>query len=106
MEIDGINHIIKSNRVNAIANAAENYYHELEINQVEKSDAQCGLRPCTPDGLPYIGKSSKCDNLTLATGHAMLGWSLGPATGKLVSEIISEKRTTLDIQPFHPERKF
>jgi D-amino-acid dehydrogenase len=106
MEIGGINHVIRSNRVNAIANAAMNYYHELEINDDEKKSAQCGLRPCTPDGLPYIGKSSKCENLILATGHAMLGWSLGPATGKLVTEIVSEKRSTLDILPFHPERRF
>jgi D-amino-acid dehydrogenase len=106
MEIGGINHVIRSNRVNAIAGAASNYYHELEINQEEKLEAQCGLRPCTPDGLPYIGKSLKCKNLTLATGHAMLGWSLGPATGKLVSDIVSERRPVLDIRPFHPERKF
>jgi len=106
MEIGGINHEIRPNRVNAIAKAAENYYHELEIKEYEKNEAQCGLRPCTPDGLPYIGKSSKCKNLTIATGHAMLGWSLGPATGKLVSEIIIETRPTLDIHPFHPDRRF
>ncbi len=106
MEIGGINHEIRPNRVNAIANAASNYYHDLHINEDEKKEAQCGLRPCTPDGLPYIGKSSKCKNLTIATGHAMLGWSLGPATGKMVSEIVSEKKTTLDIEPFHPERRF
>jgi D-amino-acid dehydrogenase len=106
MEIGGINHVIRSNRVNAIAGAASNYYHDLEINEEEKIEAQCGLRPCTPDGIPYIGKSSKCKNLTLATGHAMLGWSLGPATGKLVSDIVSERRPTLNIRPFHPERKF
>jgi D-amino-acid dehydrogenase len=56
--------------------------------------------------LPYIGKSSKCENLTIATGHAMMGWSLGPVTGKLVSEIISNKKTSLDLKPFHPDRKF
>ncbi len=35
-----------------------------------------GLRPCSPDGLPYIGRSGRYENLTLATGHAMLGLSL------------------------------
>jgi D-amino-acid dehydrogenase len=106
MEIGGINHVIRSNRVNAIAMAAERYYQGLEIDENEKRDAQCGLRPCTPDGIPYIGKSSKCENLVLATGHAMLGWSLGPATGKLVSEIVSGKSPSMDIQSFHPDRKF
>ena len=106
MEIGGINHDINPVRVNAIANAASNYYKGLEITNAEKEAAQCGLRPCSPDGLPYIGKSSKCDNLTVAAGHAMMGWSLGPATGKLVSEIVSNKKTSLDLNPFHPDRKF
>ena len=106
MEIAGINHNINPIRVQTIANAAKNYYTNLNISEEEKGSADCGLRPCSPDGLPYIGKSSKCNNLTIATGHAMMGWSLGPATGKLVSEIISEKKTTLDLSPFHPDRKF
>ena len=106
MEIGGINHDINPVRVNAIAKAGESFYKGLKISEAEKNDAQCGLRPCSPDGLPFIGKSSKCNNLTIASGHAMMGWSLGPATGKLVSEIISEKKTSLDLNPFHPDRKF
>lgn len=106
MEIGGINHKINPKRVNAIAKAGESYYKNLEINSKEKQNAKCGLRPCSPDGLPYIGRSLKCENLTIATGHAMMGWSLGPATGKLVSEIISDKKLSMDITPFHPDRKF
>ena len=106
MEIGGINHKIDPKRVNAIANAAEEFYPNVKINQQEKEAAKCGLRPLSPDGLPYIGKSSKCKNVTFATGHAMMGWSLGPATGKLVSEIISDKKTSLGLNPFHPDRKF
>jgi len=44
--------------------------------------------------------------MTIATGHAMLGWTLGPGTGKLVSELILNKKTALDISPYHPNRKF
>ncbi|WP_347175074.1 NAD(P)/FAD-dependent oxidoreductase [Polaribacter uvawellassae] len=106
MEINGINHDINPVRVNAIADAVKKYYKGLEITEEEKNDVQCGLRPCSPDGLPFIGKSAKCINLTVAAGHAMMGWSLGPATGKLVSEIISNKTTSLDLSPFHPDRKF
>lgn len=106
MEVGGINHDINSVRVNAIAKAGEDYYKGLKITEEEKQEVQCGLRPCSPDGLPFIGKSSKCSNLTVASGHAMMGWSLGPATGKLVSEIISNKKPSLDLQPFHPDRKF
>lgn len=106
MELGGINHNIRKERVEAIAKAAESYYNNFKITQEEKDDSQCGLRPVSPDGLPYIGKSSKCENAIFATGHAMMGWSMGPATGKLVAEIISEKKSSLDLQPFHPERKF
>lgn len=106
MEIAGINETINPKRVKAISNAASSYYKELKIHQSELNDASCGLRPCTPDGLPYIGKPSKYKNLTIATGHAMMGWSLGPPTGKLVSEIISDKKTSVDLHPFHPDRTF
>ncbi len=106
MEIGGINHKINPIRVNAIAKAGERYYKDLKINTQEKEEAQCGLRPVTPDGLPYIGRVSKCKNLVIATGHAMMGWSMGPATGKLVTEIISEQNTSLDLAPFQVERKF
>lgn len=106
MEIDKINHCVNPKRVDAIANAAKKFYSGLEINQAEKDAAASGLRPCSPDGLPYIGKSSKCKNLTIAAGHAMMGWSLGPVTGKLVTEIISNKKPSLDLKPFSPDRKF
>ena len=104
MEIGGINHKINKTRVKAIANAAEKYYLNLKIESKEKEVAKCGLRPLSPDGLPYIGKSSKCKNVTFATGHAMMGWSLGPVTGKLVSEIISDKKYSLNIYPFSVDR--
>ncbi|MCX2678805.1 FAD-binding oxidoreductase [Galbibacter sp. EGI 63066] len=106
MEFSGINTIIRKERVEAIARAAKAYYPEIEITEEEKQNAKSGLRPVSPDGLPYIGKSKHCKNVTFATGHAMMGWSLGPATGKLVSEVIDGKKTSMDISPFHPDRKF
>lgn len=106
MEIAGINDTINKVRVDAIANATTRFYPELKLTEEEKNDAASGLRPVSPDGLPYIGKSSKCDNLSIATGHAMMGWSMATATGKLVSEIISDRKTSLNLHPFHPDRKF
>ena len=106
MELSGINHKIRKERVRAIARAAEAYYNELQISEGEKADAQCGLRPVSPDGLPYIGRTSKFSNLAIATGHAMMGWSLGPATGKLVSELIAEKKPSMELDGFHPDRRF
>ena len=106
MEINGINHDIRPERVEAIAQAVTKYYPETSITNLEKAEAACGLRPLSPDGRPYIGKSIKCKNLTIAAGHAMMGWSMSTGTGKLVSEIISEKKLSMDVLPFHPDRKF
>lgn len=106
MEIAGLNQDLNMVRIDAIAKAVSSYYPEVEINKEEKQDASLGLRPLSPDGVPYIGRSSKCKNLTIATGHAMMGWSMATGTGKLVSEIISESRLSLDLAPFSPDRKF
>lgn len=106
MEIAGINDDINKVRVNAIARAVQKYYPDIVLNECEKQDVASGLRPVSPDGLAYIGKSSKCINLTIATGHAMMGWSMGPGTGKLVSEIVSDKKLSLDLQMFDPDRRF
>ncbi len=106
MEIGGINHSINPVRVKAIANAAELFYDGLKIEQSEIDNAACGLRPVSPDGLPFIGRLSKIKNVTVATGHAMMGWSLGPATGKLIAEIITEKERSMDVNLLRPERKF
>mgnify|MGYP000283030144 CR=1 FL=1 len=104
MEIGGINDNISKNRVEAIVNAAQDYYKNVTISSIEKANVNCGLRPCSPDGLPYIGKSKKIKNAIFATGHAMMGWSLGPATGKLVSELVNETKTSLDLNPFTIDR--
>ena len=104
MEFSGNNSIIRSNRVEAIANSVKNYYRNIELTGEEKEAAHSGLRPVSPDGLPYIGKSSKYENLTIATGHSMMGWSLGPITGKLVSQLIAKKNPSINLDPFKPER--
>ena len=106
MEFTGINDVVRKERVLAIANGAKRFYPELDIKQTEIDSAKTGMRPVSPDGLPYIGRSKNCTNLIFATGHAMMGWSLGPATGKLISEIVADKKTAMNIDPFRPERRF
>jgi D-amino-acid dehydrogenase len=63
-----------------------------------------GLRPVTPDGLPYIGRTNRWRNLTVATGHAMMGLSLGPITGQLAAQIIAGEKTTISIDLLSPDR--
>ncbi len=106
MEVAGINHNINPLRVKAIADAAKAFYPNLTINKDEIADADCGLRPVSPDGLPFIGRHNNFKNLCFATGHAMMGWSQGPATGKLISEIITDKKTSVNVDGFRPDRRF
>jgi len=106
MEIAGISDTINPVRVKAIAKAAEDYYQDVSVTQEEIEDASSGLRPLSPDGLPYIGRTQKCHNLTIATGHAMMGWTMAAGTGKLVAEIISDSKNSLDLNPFSPDRTF
>lgn len=104
MEITGIDHSISMNRVKGIVDAIPRYYPDMKVTLPAQEKIWHGLRPCSPDGLPYIGRSKKIRNLTLATGHSMMGLSLGPGTGKLVSEIIEHKQTSIGIEAFMPER--
>lgn len=104
MEIIGVDHSINMNRVRGIVESIPKYYPEMNVPVPPKEDIWHGLRPCSPDGLPYIGRSKQYSNLVIATGHSMMGLSLAPATGKLVEELVGEKSTTIDVEAFDPER--
>lgn len=104
MEISGMDDTVKMQRVLKINEAFKRYYPYTESGDVRKEDVWYGYRPCSFDGLPYIGKFDGLENLTVATGHAMLGLSLGAGTGKLVSEIIANAKRSMDISPFNPHR--
>jgi D-amino-acid dehydrogenase len=104
MEITGVDHSINMKRVKGIVDSIPNYYPEMKVEMPAVEKVWHGLRPCSPDGLPYIGRSKKYKNLILATGHSMLGISLGPGTGKLVSEIVNEEKLSIDLSMFNPER--
>jgi len=58
----------------------------------------CGLRPCLPDGLPAIGLAPGIPGLFVATGHAMMGLTLGPVTGQLVAECVLDGAPSADLQ--------
>jgi D-amino-acid dehydrogenase len=104
MEISGVDHRINMNRVKGIVDAIPNYYPEMRVDLPKKEEVWHGLRPCSPDGLPYIGRSEKFKNLIFATGHSMMGLSLGPGTGKLISQVVNQVQTEIDVSKFRPER--
>ncbi|MBK5279424.1 MAG: FAD-dependent oxidoreductase [Bacteroidia bacterium] len=104
MEITGIDHTVNMNRVKGIVDSIPKYYPDMKIPMPEKGKVWHGLRPCSPDGLPYIGRSKRVKNITLATGHSMMGVSLAPGTGKIISEIINQEKQSIGIDAFNPER--
>ena len=104
MEISGVDHTINMNRVKGIVDSIPSYYPEMKVGMPKKEDVWHGLRPCSPDGLPYLGRSGRMKNLVIATGHSMMGLSLGPGSGKLVSEMISGEASSISLLPFAPER--
>ncbi len=97
LEISGIAPGVSKSRVRAMLRAVPEYFPGLELP--EPSPAWYGYRPCTPDGMPYIGRLGKTSSLTVATGHAMMGLSLAPATGRLVADEITAKQ----IKGLHPK---
>lgn len=104
MEIAGIDHRINMNRVHGIVNSIKNYYPGMQVQPPSLSDVWHGLRPCSPDGLPYIGRARSYNNVIIATGHAMMGLSLGPGTGRIVSDLVEERKTEVDVALFDPNR--
>ncbi|WP_394827151.1 NAD(P)/FAD-dependent oxidoreductase [Pendulispora albinea] len=104
MELSGIDSSIDPARVRGIVNAATRYYPDFTADDFAGVAPWCGLRPCSPDGLPYVGRFGHYDNLSAATGHAMMGVSLGPITGKLMAEILSGEKPSLDIESLSPNR--
>jgi D-amino-acid dehydrogenase len=88
--------------IQRIENSAREYLHLDE--QLDVKETWAGLRPTTPDGVPIIGRSPNHNNLILATGHAMLGLSLGPGTGQVVAKLVNGKETAFDLSPLRLER--
>ncbi len=102
MELSGMDLRIEPRRVAAIHSAPKAFL-EFELPPVPESP-WAGLRPCSPDGLPYIGAFRRHPNLLAATGHAMLGIGLAPVTGKLVAAVASGTSPALPLEPFGPDR--
>ena len=104
MEIAGLNEDINPVRVQGIIKSVSRYYPNFSARDFEGVQPWRGLRPCSPDGLPYVGRTEKFRNLSVATGHAMMGLSLGPITGQLMSEVLNGEKPSIDIQLLNPDR--
>ena len=117
MEIGAVNDRILFPRVQGILEAVPRFlpgylddpaFRELsDVGKLKKQVREkvwFGFRPVSADGMPYIGFAKKTDNLIMATGHAMLGLSLGAGTGKLVAEMAAGQPTSIGVEAFDPKR--
>lgn len=102
LELAGMDFSFNSRRIRLMQSSSVDYLPGLAGAKV--IEIWRGLRPCTPDGLPIISRVKKYQNLIVAAGHAMLGMSLGPITGKLVSQLGMGERTDMDVVPLRGGR--
>lgn len=108
LEMTGLDLSVNQRRVAAMRKAVPDYFPEFQLDDehVGETAVWAGLRPCSPDGLPIIGRDKRIHNLIFATGHAMMGISLAPISGKMVAEIVdgdgeTHKRGLLSIDRFN-----
>lgn len=104
MELAGFDDSQAERRVSGIIAAVGRYLPELDLAPFEGAQRWHGFRPCSPDGLPYLGNVERCPGLVIATGHAMMGMSLAPVTGRLVADLVAQRRPAIQIAALSPER--
>jgi len=104
LELAGLNLTINRRRVGAIMKAVPQYLEGIDPANLELVELWRGLRPCSPDGVPIIDRSRRYENLVVACGHAMQGVSLGPITGKLVSQMLLGDKPMINLAPISCER--
>jgi D-amino-acid dehydrogenase len=104
MEIAGVNHTVSRRRVDGILKSLERYYPKLTAASFADLPVWHGLRPCSPDGLPYVGRFRAFQNLSTATGHAMMGLSLAPVTGQIMAALLTGEDPGFDLTLLAPDR--
>lgn len=104
MELSGHDNRIRRGRLDQIAAAAREYLPGIGEKAFQSISPWFGYRPVSPDGLPYIGRLGRYDNLIAACGHAMLGLTMAPATGLLVAELLGGGKPSVDLTLLDPNR--
>jgi D-amino-acid dehydrogenase len=95
MEIAGLNEEIGPRRIRGIVKSVVKYFPKFQETDFEGIQPWVGLRPCAPDGLPYLGRALSWENVTINSGHAMMGISLAPISAQLAVEIIAGEPATV-----------
>jgi D-amino-acid dehydrogenase len=104
MEMAGLNERISERRVEGIIRALLRYFPRFRREHFDGVHPWRGLRPCSPDGMPYLGRTRAAENLVVATGHAMMGVSLAPVTGEIAAQLVDGEPPRFDIGLLAPDR--
>ncbi|UTW54753.1 FAD-binding oxidoreductase [Kordiimonas sp. SCSIO 12610] len=102
MEFVGFNTDIPDHRIQQLHSNIAPYFKDALPEQTSKG--WFGWRPMSYDGLPIIGRLENTGNAFIATGHGMMGVMLAPATGRLISEIMTDKKRIISEMPYSPAR--
>ena len=100
VELGGLRNPPSKKRIDYVIKCAKELLPQLKTH----NDEWLGFRPTLPDFLPIMGPSLKNKNIIYAFGHHHLGWTLGAVTGKIVSGIVAEEKTNLDLSPYSSKR--
>ena len=104
MELAGLDRSVDPIRVRSIVDAMPRYYPDFDRADFDGVAAWNGFRPCSPDGLPYLGRTRAASNVVVAAGHAMMGVSLAPITGKLAAQVLAGEPPAIDLALLSPDR--
>lgn len=104
MELSGTNSTSNPSRARGIIRSATEFFPEFRPEDFAGVAPWMGLRPLSPDGLPYLGRTSRYRNLCVAAGHAMLGVALAPVSGKIVAGLVVGEPSNENLELLSPDR--
>lgn len=104
MEIAGTDRSVNPKKLSALKKSITRYFPSYTQDDLKEHDIWVGLRPCSPDGLPYVGRFINYENLYASTGHAMMGMSLGLSSGEIIAQLIAKGEAGLSHPKIHPDR--
>ena len=104
MEVGGLDLSINRARVHGIVKSVSSYFPKFSERDFDGIEPWAGLRPVSPDGVPYLGRLSRLPNLVVAGGPAMMGLSLGPVSGRLVADLLAGHEPFRPIEAMSAER--
>lgn len=104
MEICGSDTSLSPARLEGIIESFCRFYPDFSKEDFAGIEPWIGLRPCSPDGLPYLGNLPGQERVIAATGHSMMGLSLAPVTGWLVEKLVSGEACQINLSQMVPAR--